>query len=530
VEPAGDDRGGVIVARWTEPLRPGERRTISWTIRSTREPALAAVALDPDAMDPAGAHASWLDRNSVIETDHELINQVIRRSLDDLCLLESTDPVGDRFVAAGVPWFSTLFGRDALITSMQAIAFAPRLAIQTLEILAKRQATAVDEWRDAEPGKILHELRTGEMSRTGELPFAPYFGSIDSTPLWLVLLGETHDWTGDDGLVDRLWPNALAALDWIDKWGDRDGDGFVEYERRAETGLRNQGWKDSSDSIRWLDGTLAETPVALAEVQGYVFDAKQRIARLARRRGETGLAERLEREALELQRRFAAHFRLADGSIAMALDGAKRPVDSVGSNAGHALWTGIVQAEHAPAVAAALGTAEMVSGWGLRTFAADQPGYNPIGYHTGSVWPHDTAIAAAGLRRYGFDDAADALSSGILAAAQHFPAFRLPELFCGFDRAATGSPIAYPVACSPQAWAAGSALMLIRTMLGVEADATNKRLTLNRPILPAGLTKVVVREIRVGDRSCDLLLHRWRGLTSAEVLRKDAGLEVVVRL
>jgi glycogen debranching enzyme len=202
----------------------------------------------------------------------------------------------------------------------------------------------------------------------------------------------------------------------------------------------------------------------------------------------------------------------------------------VGSNAGHALWTGIVQAEHAPAVAAALGTAEMVSGWGLRTFAADQPGYNPIGYHTGSVWPHDTAIAAAGLRRYGFDDAADALSSGILAAAQHFPAFRLPELFCGFDRAATGSPIAYPVACSPQAWAAGSALMLIRTMLGVEADATNKRLTLNRPILPAGLTKVVVREIRVGDRSCDLLLHRWRGLTSAEVLRKDAGLEVVVRL
>jgi glycogen debranching enzyme len=530
IQPSGDDGGGSVVARWTEALGPGERRQIGWSVRSTREPAMSIAALDPDAMDPARAHALWLDRNSVIETDHELINQVIRRSLDDLCLLESTDPAGDRFVAAGVPWFSTLFGRDALITSIQSVAFVPRLAVQTLEILAKRQATVVDAWRDAEPGKILHELRTGEMSRTGELPFAPYYGSIDATPLWLILLGEIHDWTGDDELIDRLWPTALAALDWIDKWGDRDGDGFVEYERRAETGLRNQGWKDSSDSIRWLDGTLAETPVALAEVQGYVFDAKRRIARLARRRGEIPLADRLEREAIELQERFAARFRLADGSVAMALDGAKRAVDAVGSNAGHALWSGIVQAEHAPAVAASLGTPQMDSGWGLRTFAADQPGYNPIGYHTGSVWPHDTAIAAAGLRRYGFDDAADSLSSGILAAAQHFPAFRLPELFCGFDRAATGSPIAYPVACSPQAWAAGSALMLIHTMLGLEADAPNHRLTLDRPLLPAGLTKVVVRGVQVGDASCDLLLHRWRSLTSAEVLRKDAGLEVVVRL
>jgi len=530
LQPARDDQDGSVVARWTSLLRPGERRQIAWTVHASREPAQSVHALDPDALDPAYAHASWLSKSSVIETDHELINQVIRRSLDDLCLLESTDPLGDRFIAAGVPWFTTLFGRDSLITSLQTVSFAPRLAIQSLEILAKRQATAVDAWRDAEPGKILHEFRTGEMSRTGELPFAPYYGSIDSTPLWLILLGETHDWTGDDGLVDRLWPNALAALEWIDRWGDRDGDGFVEYERRAETGLRNQGWKDSSDSIRWLDGTLAETPIALAEVQGYVFDAKRRIARLARRRGEAGLADRLENEASVLQRRFAEQFRLPDGSVAMALDGAKRAVDTIGSNAGHALWSGIVQAEHAPAVAAALGSSAMVSGWGLRTFAAGQPGYNPIGYHTGTVWPHDTAIAATGLRRYGFDDAADILSSGMLAAAQHFPAFRLPELFCGFDRASTGAPIAYPVACSPQAWAAGAALMLIRTMLGLQADAPNRRLTLDRPILPTGLTKVVIRGLRVGDASCDLLLHRWRGLTSAEVLRKDAQFEVVVRL
>ena len=528
--PATDDQDGSVIARWTGPLRPGERRQIAWTVRASREPAQSIRVLDAEALDPARAHASWLSTTSAIETDHELINQVILRSLDDLCLLESTDPLGDRFIAAGVPWFTTLFGRDALITSLQTVAFAPRLAIESLEILARRQATTLDAWRDAEPGKILHEFRTGEMSRTGELPFAPYYGSIDATPLWLILLGETHDWTGDDGLVDRLWPNALAALEWIDRWGDRDGDGFVEYERRAETGLRNQGWKDSSDSIRWLDGTLATTPIDLAEVQGYVFDAKRRIARLARRRGEAGLADRLENEASLLQERFAEHFRLPDGSLAMALDGAKRAVDSVGSNAGHALWSGIVQTGHAPAVAAALGSSAMVSGWGLRTFAAGQPGYNPIGYHTGTVWPHDTAIAAAGLRRYGFDDAADTLSSGMLAAAQHVPAFRLPELFCGFDRASTGAPIAYPVACSPQAWAAGATLMLIRTMLGLQADAPNRRLTLDRPILPAGLTKVVIRGLRVGDASCDLLLHRWRGLTSAEVLRKDAQLEVVVRL
>ena len=530
LQPGNEKHGGSVMARWTSPLRPGEQRQIAWTVHATREPAQSVGVLDPDAIDPARAHASWLSGNAVIETDHELINQVVRRSLDDLCLLESTDPLGDRFIAAGVPWFSTLFGRDSLITSLQTISFAPRVAVQTLEILAKRQATVLDAWRDAEPGKILHELRTGEMSRTGELPFAPYYGSVDSTPLWLILLGETHDWTGDDALVDRLWPNAIAALDWIDQWGDRDGDGFVEYERRSETGLRNQGWKDSGDAIRWLDGTLAEPPIALAEVQGYVFDAKRRIAKLARGRGDHELAGRLESEAADLQTRFAEQFRLLDGTIAMALDGTKRAVDTVGSNAGHALWSGIVPADHAEAAAAALGSSAMVSGWGLRTFAAGQPGYNPIGYHTGTVWPHDTAIAAAGLRRYGMDEAADALSSGILAAAQHFPAFRLPELFCGFDRASTGSPIAYPVACSPQAWAAGATLMLIRTMLGLHADAPNNRLTLDRPILPAGLTKVVVRGIRVGDASCDLLLHRWRGLTSAEVLRKDAGLEIVVRL
>ncbi len=537
VAATADYDGGAIVASWDGLLAPGDSRVVTWTVSTTREPSpgrlppSGAFTGDPTSTDPSAIHAAWHAETVDIETDHEVVNQVIRRSMDDLCLLRSTTQAGEEFIAAGVPWFATLFGRDAIVTSLQAIAFAPRLAVETLEILARHQATEVDAWRDAEPGKILHEFRTGEMTRTGELPFSPYYGSIDSTPLWLILLGETHDWTGDDALVERLWPNVLAALAWIDDWGDRDGDGFVEYERRASTGLLNQGWKDSGDAIRWSDGSLATTPIALAEVQGYVFDARRRVARLARRRGEFDLADRLEHQAAELKRRFAEAFTLPDGQLAMALDGDKRAVDTVGSNGGHCLWSGIVEpGPAATAVADGLGSAAMSSGWGVRTLASDQPGYNPIGYHTGTVWPHDTAIAAAGARRYGFDAIGGRLSGDLLAAAHHFPAYRLPELFCGFDRASTGAPVAYPVACSPQAWAAGAPLMLIRTMLGLHADASLGQLTLEKPDLPQDITKIVVKGLRVGDATCDLLLHRWRGLTSAEVLRKDGPLEVIVRL
>jgi glycogen debranching enzyme len=534
--PSPDYDGGAVVATWDGLLAPGESRIVTWEVSTTRDPShgllppAADLADDPVSMDPGAIHSAWDVETVDIETDHEVVNQVLRRSMDDLCLLRSTTQDGDEFIAAGVPWFATLFGRDALVTSLQSVPFAPRLAVETLAILAKHQAQDLDPWRDAEPGKILHEFRTGEMTRTGELPFSPYYGSVDATPLWLVLLGETHDWTGDDALVERLWPNVLAALAWIDDWGDRDGDGFVEYERRAPSGLLNQGWKDSGDAIRWADGTLATTPIALAEVQGYVFDAKKRIARLARGRGELDLADRLESQAAALKRRFAEAFTLPDGYIAMALDGDKRPVDTIGSNAGHCLWSGIVEKGAAAAVVERLGSPAMSSGWGLRTYGADQPGYNPIGYHIGTVWPHDTAIAAAGARRYGFDLVGSRLSGELLAASHHFPAYRLPELFCGFDRASTGAPVAYPVACSPQAWAAGSPLMLIRTMLGLHADASLGQLTLEKPDLPKDITKIVITGLRVGTASCDLLLHRWRGLTSAEVLRKDGPLEVIVRL
>jgi glycogen debranching enzyme len=346
-----------------------------------------------------------------------------------------------------------------------------------------------------------------------------------------VLLGATFDWTGDHGLLDRYWPNALAALEWIDKWGDLDGDGFVEYGRRSSGGLYNQGWKDSGDAIRDRNGLEAQPPIALAEVQGYVFDAKVRMARLARVRGDVALATRLEAEAAALQAHFEAAFWVADqGFYAMALDGGKRPADAIASNAGHCLWSGIVPPSRAHAVAERLLAPSMFSGWGIRTYASDQPGYNPIGYHTGSVWPHDTSIAAAGLKRYGLHEEANRLVGCIFEASQRFPDNRLPELFCGFDRGATGSPVPYPVACSPQAWAAGSAFQFLQTMLGLEAHADRRELELVRPQLPTWLGRVTLTDVRVGDAAVDLLFHRWRGTTSAEVLRKVGDVSVTIRL
>jgi glycogen debranching enzyme len=430
-----------------------------------------------------------------------------------------------------VPWFSTLFGRDALITAFQALAVRPRLAVETLTTLAAYQATEDDPTRDAEPGKILHELRTGEMARNGELPHTPYYGSVDSTPLWLVLLGATYDWTGDAALVDRLWPHALAALDWIDHHGDRDGDGFVEYERRSDRGLVNQGWKDSSDAIRDRHGREAVTPIALAEVQGYVFDAKRRLATLARMRGDEVLATRLERDAETLRQRFEDAFWVEDQRYyAMALDGDKHPADAIGSNAGQCLWTGIVAPDRARDVVDHLLRPAMFSGWGIRTYATGQPGFNPIGYHTGTVWPHDTSLIAAGFKRYGFHDASNRLAGQMLEAAQRFPDYRLPELFCGFDRTEATTPVPYPVACSPQAWAAGASFLFLETMLGLRAHADRQELELANPHLPDWLGKVTLTDLQVGEASVDLLFHRWRGTTSAEVLRKTGDLAVTVRL
>lgn len=559
--------GGSVQFRWEVRLAPGERRDLRWTIWSSlarldagrmahhsagrtsardvhdREVAAGpttegrAVALFPDpprisADEGAAAYHAWSRGTTAIQTDHELFNLTLARSLADLRLLINDGPGPDqRYVAAGVPWFATLFGRDALIASLQALAFRPQIAVETLAVLASFQATEIDDWRDAEPGKILHELRIGEMAGAGELPHTPYYGSVDSTPLWLIVFAATFDWTGDRAFLERLWPNALACLDWIDRYGDKDGDGFVEYERRSSRGLLNQGWKDSGDAIRDRSGRGPTMPVALAEVQGYVFDAKRRMAGLARVRGEADLAARLDAEAEALRRRFEEAFWVEDQRYyAMALDGEKRHLDAIGSNAGQCLWSGIASADRARDVADRLLGPAMFSGWGIRTYAEGQPGYNPIGYHTGSVWPHDTSLIAAGLKRYGFEDESNRLVGHVFQAAQHFDEYRLPELFCGFDRDQAAMPVPYPVACSPQAWAAGASFLFLETMLGLNAHAGTGELELRHPNLPDWLGKVTLTNLRVGEASVDLLFHRWRGTTSAEVLRKFGDLSVTIRL
>ncbi|HEY7131806.1 MAG TPA: glycogen debranching N-terminal domain-containing protein, partial [Candidatus Limnocylindrales bacterium] len=405
IDTRSDDQvasGGSVRFRWDVELEPNGRYELRWTTWPTIVPvddaedaggdraSAAAETLFPDPPrvngdDGAGAYHAWGRGTTAIQTDHELFNLTLNRSLADLRLLINDGPgEGQRYVAAGVPWFATLFGRDAIIASFQALAFRPQIAMETLEVLAAYQATEVDDWRDAEPGKILHELRTGEMAGAGELPHTPYYGSIDSTPLWLILFAATFDWTGDRAFVEKLWPNALRALDWIDHYGDRDGDGFVEYERRSPRGLVNQGWKDSGDCIRDRNGRIATAPIALAEVQGYVYDAKRRIADLAAMRGDHELATRLRNEAEQLRRTFEEHFWVEDlRYYAMALDGEKHVVDGIGSNAGQCLWSGIATVSRARDVADRLMSPSMFSGWGIRTYGQDQPGYNPIGYHTG---------------------------------------------------------------------------------------------------------------------------------------------------
>lgn len=557
-----DDRGGEgsVRARWRLTIEPGGRGEIHWQVAAEVEPtpggeslrraskpfgAGTAASESADVPPPLGgqaigepgeaaaAYEAWTGDCARIRSDGELLDLAIRRGIADLRLLRNDGPrPGEHYLAAGVPWFTTLFGRDSLITALQVLPFMPAVAREILSVLADWQATEDDPERDMEPGKILHELRVGELARTGELPHRPYYGSVDATPLWLILLDETYRWTGDLELVRRLWPNARAALDWIDRFGDRDGDGFVEYERRSDQGLVNQGWKDSGDSVRHRDGSVARAPIALVEVQGYVYDAKRRMAGLARRLGDAALAARLDADADALAARFDAAFWMPDaGFYAMALDGEKRQVGAIASNAGHCLWSGIVPPERVDALVERLLDAAMDSGWGIRTYASGQPGFNPVGYHTGSVWPHDNALIAAGMKRVGRHDAADRVASRLFEAAQRSPDFRLPELYCGFDRGLAEVPVPYPVACSPQAWSAATPLSLLQTMLGMHADAANDRLELDRPHLPSWLGKVTVHELRVGGRTVDLLFHRWRGATtSAEVLRREGDLELVIRV
>jgi glycogen debranching enzyme len=527
VHAPGPDVDASVEALWRLDIAAGETSELGWRI-SARWSGAATKLGRLRIRRFAGRDAT--KPTTRFESDDELLNLVLSRGLEDVRLLETGGPDdGEAFIAAGVPWFATLFGRDALITSSFMLPVAPHYADDALRVLARRQATGYDDWRDAEPGKILHELRTGEMADTGELPFTPYYGSVDATPLWLMLLAETHAWTGDDKLVDELWPHAQAALGWLH--GPAMHDGLVQYERRSGRGLANMGWKDSHDAVRDRAGNVTTGPTALIEAQAYAIAADLAMAGLTRRRGDEAGAQALESSAAALAQRVEERYWLPDlGRYAMALDGDGNPADALASNVGHAMWTGLVSREHAAAVARDLAGPRMSSGWGLRTFGAGQPGYNPLGYHIGSVWPHDTAIAVAGLRRYGFDSEAGALATGLLDAARRLPMYRLPELFCGFARADTGVPVQYPVACAPHAWAAASPFMLLRALLGLEADAPNHELRIVRPMLPHPCRKLLVSGLRVGDATVDLLFQAWRGTTGAEVLRREGDLSVVVRL
>jgi glycogen debranching enzyme len=465
-----------------------------------------------------------------VASSNSRFNDWIRRSSADVQMMTVGNPEAN-YPYAGVPWFSTVFGRDGIITAMEMLWVQPELAKGVLEFLASTQAIEIDPKNEAEPGKILHELRHGEMANLHEIPFAKYYGTVDATPLFVMLAGSYYERTGDRALIQQIWPHIRAALDWIDNYGDLDGDGFVEYAAHGNRGLVQQGWKDSNDSVFHSDGSIAEPPIALCEVQGYVYAAKLAAARLSAALGDDKAASRLEQQAADFRDKFEDAFWCEDLNVyALALDGKKRPCKVRASNTGHCLFTGIARSERGKAVAQTLFAPDFYSGWGVRTLATGEARYNPLSYHNGSVWPHDNAMIAAGLARYGFKNLAGRLLLALMDVSSVLELNRLPELFCGLERRAGEGPTLYPVACAPQAWAAAAPFLLIQSCLGLTVQGAHNRVIFTRPALPEGIPQLSIRGLRVGDASVDLLFERQVDTVRVQVLEKQGDVEVVATL
>jgi glycogen debranching enzyme len=460
----------------------------------------------------------WERNSTKFRSSNEVFDEALRTCTGDFHALQIPDG-HEHIIAAGIPWFATIFGRDSIISAYQSLLLNPQLAKDTLRVLARYQGKSVDDWRDEEPGKILHEHRTGEMTRSGEMPFSPYYGSVDATPLFLILLSETFNWTADDALVTELLPAALRALEWIENYGDLDGDGFIEYKRHSSRGLTNQGWKDSWDANMHRDGSVAAPPIALVEVQGYVYEAQYRMSQLLRQFGQSSRADNSKRRASELAKKIEKSFWMPQEDFyAMALDQDKRQLQVIASNAGHLLFTRTVSKERARMLVQRIMQEDMHSGWGLRTLSRNERVFNPLSYHRGSVWPHDSSLIGHGMALYGFRAEVNSILSSLYQAALNFRDYRLPELFCGVQRREHDEPVHYPVSCSPQAWASGTFFLLLTSILGIRPSAHRKELNIVNPMLPDFLDQLHLRNLQIGKSRVGLDFTRRGDRTFCNVV------------
>ena len=515
-------------ARFNLALEPRASATVEMQITCAAGARAGTAGSHETAHAAAGRRlADRRSRGCRISSSNHGFNRWMSRSTADLQMMITETPHG-LYPYAGVPWFSTPFGRDGIITALELLWAEPAVARGVLSYLAATQATGMSDHQDAQPGKILHEARAGEMAALGEVPFGQYYGTIDATPLFVMLADAYYERTGEASFIERLWPHLLAAVGWMEQFGDMDEDGFIEYTRRSETGLVQQGWKDSHDSIFHADGTLAEPPIALCEVQGYAYAAWLGAARLAAMRGDGRHAERWRERAGRLRDRFDEAFWCDDiGTYALALDGRKEPCRVRSSNPGHCLLTGIARPDRARRVADQLMSEACFTGWGMRTLAADERRYNPMAYHNGSVWPHDNALVAAGFARYGFTREAERMFSSIFDLSQFVDLHRLPELICGFRRRPDQYPTLYPVACAPQSWAAGTVYLLLQSSLGLQVDALERRITFVHPVLPEWLESVHLAGLQIGETRIDLMLERHPDDVGVIVLRRETGVDIV---